>query len=66
MVSKQSEFSDVAGEDINSDNFVMKDGSKARTDYNVKVIIDDWVKELAEISNNELSAKFVYFKKQTS
>lgn len=30
MVSKQSEFSDVAGEDINGDNFVMKDGSKAR------------------------------------
>lgn len=62
MVSKQSEFSDVAGEDINGDNFVMKDGSKARTDYNVKVTIDDWVKELAQINNNELSANLFILK----
>ncbi|WP_169785059.1 N-6 DNA methylase [Campylobacter curvus] len=41
---------------LNGDGFTMRDGGAAKTDYEIKTSVDDWVKELSEINNNELSA----------
>ncbi|MCD8212852.1 MAG: hypothetical protein LUC34_02160, partial [Campylobacter sp.] len=47
---------DIGQNTLKGENFMMKKEGAAKTDYNVKVSIDDWVKELAQINNNELSA----------
>ena len=41
---------------LNGDGFTMRDSGAAKTDYEIKTSVDDWVKELSEINNNELSA----------
>ena len=41
---------------VNGEGFTMRDGGAAKSDYEIKTSVDDWVKELSEIDNNELSA----------
>ncbi|ERJ25897.1 hypothetical protein [Campylobacter concisus] len=38
------------------DNFITKESPAPKSDLNVKISVDDWVRELSEINNNELSA----------
>ena len=47
-VSKTSE--------IKGDGFITKESPAPKSDLNVKISVDDWVRELSEINNNELSA----------
>ena len=62
-VSKTSE--------IKGDGFITKESPAPKSDLNVKISVDDWVRELSEINNNELSANLFilqnkhpeYFKK---
>ena len=42
--------------EIKGDNFVTKESPAPKSDLNVKISVDDWVRELSEINNNELSA----------
>ena len=42
--------------EIKGDNFITKESQAPKSDLNVKVSVDDWVRELSEINNNELSA----------
>lgn len=42
--------------EIRGYNFITKESPEPKSDLNVKVSVDDWVKELSEINNNELSA----------
>ena len=42
--------------EIKGDNFITKESPAPKSDLNVKISVDDWVKELSEINNNELSA----------
>ena len=42
--------------EIKGENFITKQSPAPKSDLNVKISVDDWVKELSEINNNELSA----------
>jgi len=42
--------------EIKGDNFITKESPAPKSDLNVKISVDDWVRELSEINNNELSA----------
>lgn len=42
--------------EIKGDNFITKQSPAPKSDLNVKISVDDWVRELSEINNNELSA----------
>ncbi|WP_187424123.1 hypothetical protein [Campylobacter concisus] len=42
--------------EIKGDNFITKESPAPKSNLNVKVSVDDWVRELSEINNNELSA----------
>ena len=42
--------------EIKGENFITKHSPAPKSDLNVKISVDDWVKELSEINNNELSA----------
>ena len=42
--------------EIKGDNFITKQSPAPKSDINVKISVDDWVRELSEINNNELSA----------
>lgn len=42
--------------EIKGDNFITKESPTPKSDLNVKISVDDWVRELSEINNNELSA----------
>ena len=42
--------------EIKGDSFITKESPAPKSDLNVKISVDDWVRELSEINNNELSA----------
>ena len=42
--------------EIKGENFITKQSLAPKSDLNVKISVDDWVRELSEINNNELSA----------
>ncbi len=42
--------------EIKGDNFITKESPAPKSDLNVKISVDDWVRELSEINNNELSS----------
>ncbi|WP_107943950.1 hypothetical protein [Campylobacter concisus] len=42
--------------EIKGENFITKESPAPKSDLNVKISVDDWVRELSEINNNELSA----------
>ena len=42
--------------EIKGGNFITKESPAPKSDLNVKISVDDWVRELSEINNNELSA----------
>ena len=42
--------------EIKGENFITKESLAPKSDLNVKISVDDWVRELSEINNNELSA----------
>ena len=42
--------------EIKGDSFITKESPAPKSDLNVKISMDDWVRELSEINNNELSA----------
>ncbi|WP_181001899.1 hypothetical protein [Campylobacter concisus] len=42
--------------EIKGDNFITKESPAPKSDLNVKISVDDLVRELSEINNNELSA----------
>jgi hypothetical protein len=46
----------IAGESANKPNFGLGQSGATKSDLNVKVSVEDWVRELSEINNNELSA----------
>ena len=52
MVEKQGRDDN----EIRGENFITMQSPAPKSDLNVKVSVDDWVRELSEINNNELSA----------
>ena len=46
----------ISGESANKPNFGLGQSGATKSDLNVKVSVEDWVRELSEINNNELSA----------
>ena len=42
--------------EIKGGSFITKQSPAPKSDLNVKISVDDWVRELSEINNNELSA----------